>query len=724
VAENKVSIELTIEEKQAIAALRKLTSLTEDYGKETIKTSKVVDNSLARLNKSYKKGRLSVDQYNKALKGIEVKKLKKAFESGKITLNEYNKSIKAASANTKKMNPILASFTGNLAAIGTTQALTAVVSGLRGIFVGTVEAAAQVEKLKTQFEVLTGSQEKSAKLFQELTDFSASTPFQLNNIAEASGQLLAFGFAADSVTGRIEKIGEVAAGSNSDLKEVALIYGQVAAAGKLTGERLLQLQERAIPIGSALAKSLGVAESEVKELVSSGVVGFKEFEEAFNSMSESGGLFEGAIDKQSKTINGSLSTLADNFEILKVQIGETFAPSAVAGIKLATELLRFLGRSESDTTLAKKGIVGLRKEIKALEFRAKSISENKFNLPDFLLGDADETNSRLADYKSKLATITSAEENLVIFRKNSANALLSAQEALTGRSNFVEPSPQEEDGSARVEKEKEISAQVLEERIKHEGALSLFLADKRIKETEAELAQKELVGEDRVAALEELVAFETAKADATFRIDKAKNSSIKDADARATADMLANAKRQTAITEAQGKAEKKINDARVKAKSDMINSFATIINKGVALSKEGTAEHKALSIAAATISTYTAASRAMVDYPYPANIGVAALTVASGLKNVKQITNASFAHGGVVGGFTGATSGNDNQTVNARTGEMFLNAPEQRRLFDIASGKAQSSNSSQAPIEVTSIVEIDGREIARAVRTQKQEGFA
>ena len=120
-ADDKVSVEISIEEKQALKALTALTKGVDNFEKTTTKS---------------------------------VKKSDAAFDS----------------------------FKGNLAAIATSGAVRAIASGLQTLVVGSFEAAAATEKLTTQFEVLTGSTETASKLFQELTDFSASTPFQLNNI--------------------------------------------------------------------------------------------------------------------------------------------------------------------------------------------------------------------------------------------------------------------------------------------------------------------------------------------------------------------------------------------------------------------------------------------------------------------------------------------------------------------------------------------------------------
>jgi hypothetical protein len=50
-----------------------------------------------------------------------------------------------------------------------------------------------------------------------------------------------------------------------------------------------------------------------------------------------------------------------------------------------------------------------------------------------------------------------------------------------------------------------------------------------------------------------------------------------------------------------------------------------------------------------------------------------------------------FETGGVIGGYRGATMGRDNTAISARTGEMVINAAQQKRLYDIANGSASSN---------------------------------
>ena len=229
-----------------------------------------------------------------------------------------------------------------------------------------LKAAADLETLETSLSVMTGSAENGKKLLKELTDFAAKTPFQLEGIGNTAKALLAFGFSTEEVKNNLKFLGDVAAGSGNRLGEVGRIFGQVAAAGKLTGERLLQFQERAIPIGPALAKTMGVAESSIQKLVSEGKVSFADFEKAFKSLSEEGGMFEGAMIKQSRTIAGVFSTLKDNVQLALGQLGtdieETFdlkgvANKLIAKIQEITKWFKELDKSTKKTIIVIAGVV-------------------------------------------------------------------------------------------------------------------------------------------------------------------------------------------------------------------------------------------------------------------------------------------------------------------------------------------------------------------------------
>lgn len=140
---------------------------------------------------------------------------------------------------------------------------------------------------------------------------------------------------------------------------------------------------------------------------------------------------------------------------------------------------------------------------------------------------------------------------------------------------------------------------------------------------------------------------------------------------------------------------------------------------------------KAAGVANATIDGIAAVQKALASAPPPFNLALAALVGAATAANVAKLSAAkppAFANGGVVGGFQGATGGGDNMNITARSGEMFLNGPQQRQLFEkINSGGSDNSDIVSAINSMASrpiMIEIEGRQIAQVVRDQRLEGFA
>lgn len=260
----------------------------------------------------------------------------------------YKKALKAATKETEDLQFIVNKIakTGAIA-----------FAGFGAAILFAAKSAGKFETIETQFEVLTSSVEEAQEAMQNLSDFAAETPFQFEEVANAGKQLLAFKVIADQIPNTLQKLGDVAAAVGTPLKDLTLIFGQVKAAGKLTGERLLQLEERAVPIGPALAKTMGVAETSIRDLVSKGEVSFKTFEKAFASLSEKGGLaFEG-MAKRSKTLEGQLSTLSDNFDLVVAAIGKNFIPTLKELTGSLINVLEFIRENPGLTDFIAKMLV-------------------------------------------------------------------------------------------------------------------------------------------------------------------------------------------------------------------------------------------------------------------------------------------------------------------------------------------------------------------------------
>lgn len=189
-------------------------------------------------------------------------------------------------------------------------------------FLGTgIRLAAEFEQTEIAFKTFLGSADAALALLAEINDFAAETPFRLPELNQAATSLLAFNFRAEETVPTLRRLGDLAAGVNQPIAELAVIYGKARIAGRLFAEDVNQLTERGIPIISELAKQFGVAESAVKQLVERGEVNFSHLEEALRSLTDEGGRFAGLTQAQSQSVLGLWSTLQDNVEAMQREMG-------------------------------------------------------------------------------------------------------------------------------------------------------------------------------------------------------------------------------------------------------------------------------------------------------------------------------------------------------------------------------------------------------------------
>ena len=103
----------------------------------------------------------------------------------------------------------------------------------------------------------------------------------------------------------------------------------------------------------------------------------------------------------------------------------------------------------------------------------------------------------------------------------------------------------------------------------------------------------------------------------------------------------------------------------------------------------------ASNILAATANTAVGVTQALAQGGFPAGIIMGALVGAAGAVQLASIMAAKpikhFAAGGFVGGINGASMGADNTTIAARSGELVMNANQQRALWDMLNGTGNAA---------------------------------
>ena len=200
----------------------------------------------------------------------------------------------------------------------------------------------------------------------------------------------------------------------------------------------------------------------------------------------------------------------------------------------------------------------------------------------------------------------------------------------------------------------------IEERITGQRSEQLTNTNALIKE------QADAINELRVAGLSEREAeFEQLNQDYQHKLELARKSGID------TVAITEEYNRLVAETNAKFRKEdadnQKATDDKIKAQRQAsVNALGQTIQMAGALFEEGTTAQKGFAIASAIMDTYKAVNMALASAPPPFSFIQAGLSLAMGLKNVKEImkvnpsnpsTSGATAGGGATAGRSGGMSG-------------------------------------------------------------------
>ena len=218
------------------------------------------------------------------------------------------------------------------------------------------EFVKQIARVRGEFQqlevafttMLGGSQEAANDLMQQMVKLAATTPFDLQGVADGARQLLAYGENVNNITDDLTRLGNIAAGLSQPLGDLVYLYGTTMTQGRLYTQDLNQFVGRGIPMIRELAKQMGVAEDEVRNLVTEGKIGFPEVQKVIQSLTNEGGMFYNLMQEQSKTITGQISNIEDSISMMFNNIGkssEGVINTALSGVSYLVENYESVGEA-------------------------------------------------------------------------------------------------------------------------------------------------------------------------------------------------------------------------------------------------------------------------------------------------------------------------------------------------------------------------------------------
>lgn len=203
-----------------------------------------------------------------------------------------------------------------------------------------IDLGLEVEKIQTSFRVLTGSLKEAEKLLKSITEYAALTPFSFPEVAKTAKSLLAYGVENEKVMGTLKRLGDVAAISGNELSQLALIFGQVKAAGRLTTQEMNQFSQAGVPILEALREETGLTNIEIRKLAEKGLISFSVLENALIRLTDPAGRFFLGTAEQAKTLGGRLAQLGDEVKLRFLEAFDKLAPTFIKITQTATALVK------------------------------------------------------------------------------------------------------------------------------------------------------------------------------------------------------------------------------------------------------------------------------------------------------------------------------------------------------------------------------------------------
>jgi tape measure domain-containing protein len=284
-----------------------------------------------KISKSMGQNSTSINQLTQKLVALQQKR-DSAFSTREI--GNYNRAIKQTEKQLQRLQNLpspgilgrfrnMASQIGSI--IGLTGGLGIVLAGL-GAGAGVIKLGSDLEQTRISFQTMMGSAEKGNNMLKDINALGASTPFANKDLQQNAKLLLNFGVAGQKVIPTLKTLGDVSGGNSERLNQLTLAYSQVASAGKLQGQDLMQMVNAGFNPLNEISRITGESLGDLRKKMEDGGISAKMVELALKSATSEGGMFHNMMEKQSKTLGGKWSTFLDTVTDKMAVLGESMTP--------------------------------------------------------------------------------------------------------------------------------------------------------------------------------------------------------------------------------------------------------------------------------------------------------------------------------------------------------------------------------------------------------------
>ena len=295
-----------------------------------------IDSNASKAQREFEALDVTTSKYNQTLKNTQ-----NTANSSKSALSSYGNQLKANKTSASGLSGALGTLGGSLGSLGTLASGAAAgfaLLKLKDYGQYALQTAASFEQLAISFRVMTGSAQTGQALTDAIIELGAKTPMTAQQLSRAAQLLLSFGESAENIIPDLKLLGDITGGEANRFSQLALVFAQVGANGKLMGQDLLQMVNAGFNPLQIMSQTTGKSMGELRKEMEEGRISFQMVAQAMRDAASEGGRYFGLMEQQSQSLNGRLSTLGDTWEQVAKSIGDIFAPAAKAAVNALISL--------------------------------------------------------------------------------------------------------------------------------------------------------------------------------------------------------------------------------------------------------------------------------------------------------------------------------------------------------------------------------------------------
>lgn len=202
-----------------------------------------------------------------------------------------------------------------------------------------LQLAAEREKQKVNFQVMTGDRNTGNELLQKIIRMADVTPFESQDLIASSKMLLQYGLSVDKVMPTLQKLGDISGADKEKLGSLTMAFGKVISEGKLNGRALEEMIYAGYNPLNDISKKTGISMAELRKQMEKGTITTKMVEDGMTAATSTGGRFDHLMEKQSLTLSGRYSTAMDNYHHKLTDVGEAMMPLASNALTAFSNIL-------------------------------------------------------------------------------------------------------------------------------------------------------------------------------------------------------------------------------------------------------------------------------------------------------------------------------------------------------------------------------------------------